>query len=57
MNIAFGITIILAYYDKIENFTNFDIRNNLGDYIIITLKGIFISILFFLFYLKEYFGL
>ena len=39
MNFAFGFTIALAFYDKIENFTNFEIRNLLGDYIIIALKG------------------
>ena len=36
---SFAITIVLAYFDKIEEFSNFDIRNSLGNYIIISLKG------------------
>ena len=36
---SFAVTIGLAYYDKIELFSNFSLRNSLGDCIIICLKG------------------
>ena len=37
VDITFGFTIAIAYYDRIENFSNFDMRNYLGDCIFSTL--------------------
>lgn len=45
---AFVITMVLAYYDKMEEYTNFEIRNRLGNYIVTSLKGTYLTIIYFI---------